>query len=533
MENVRLVLIFLLFGSLLGLYQNWNKESLKKSSPNPAEAYSPLSVEKKTQQITAITTTATPEKKQKTLVISSSLVDMAVNPVSGDIVELYLKKYHNHNNKRGAYALLSENNPLYRSSSFIKVQVPGKDTVVFKPSFNHHKISHDNLTGSSTLLLTGKDHKVNVEAAYTINKDDYVVEVKYKIANESNEPINPFLFGLIQRDDYPVHEQSRFVRSYFGGAIYTRDKKFDKITFSSMDQNQTEMRQKQGWCGLIQHYFVSAWIPDDNHVATFYAFKEPVSQLYTIGFKQDLGIVQPNATRSTTAKFYAGPQEQNKLASIANGLELVTDYGWATIIAQPLFKLLSWIHLITANWGWAIILLTILIKIVFLPLSATSYKSMAKMKILSPKIQALKSSYGNDKTKQQKAIVELFQKENVNPAAGCLPIIIQVPVFISLYYVLSTSVEILEAPWLGWIKDLSSPDPLYVLPIALAASTFLQTKMNPPASDPVQAKIMTIMPMVFSIMFFFFPSGLVLYWLTNNLLSILQQFFITRKINEA
>ncbi|WP_157722240.1 membrane protein insertase YidC [Candidatus Ichthyocystis hellenicum] len=525
------MLVFLLFGSLLGLYQNWNKES---PAPNPigsTNAYNPLNVEKKKQP--TIATTEATEEKQKPVVISSSLVDMAVNPINGNIVGLYLKKYHDHNNKSEAYTLLSTGNPIYRSSSFVKIQVPGKNEIVFRPYFNHHTISHDNLTGTSTLLLTGKDHKVDIEATYTINNNDYVIGVKYKITNGSSKPINPFLFGLIQRDDYPVHEQSRFVRSYFGGAIYTNDKKFNKITFSSMDQNQTEMSQKRGWCGVIQHYFVSTWIPNDNQVATFYAFKEPTSQLYTIGFKQDLGIVPPKTTSSATAKFYAGPQEQNKLASIANGLELVTDYGWSTIIAQPLFKLLSWLHLLTTNWGWAIILLTILIKIVFLPLSATSYKSMAKMKILSPKIQALKISYGNDKAKQQKAIVELFQKENVNPAAGCLPIIIQVPVFISLYYVLSTSVEILQAPWLGWIKDLSSPDPLYVLPIALAASTFLQTKMNPPASDPVQAKIMTIMPMVFSIMFFFFPSGLVLYWLTNNLLSIMQQFFITKKINEA
>ncbi|WP_092403092.1 MULTISPECIES: membrane protein insertase YidC [Candidatus Ichthyocystis] len=532
METVRLVLIFVLFGSLLGLYQNWNKEYSNNSGySNSAPIYNPLDVEKKPDVISLMKQKQ--ESTIKPIYVSSSLVNLAIDPKNGNIVSMYLKKYHDQEKGEKEYELLSNQEPVYHSSSFVKIQLPGKDSVVFQPLFSKSNVSYDELSGTSAVVLTGQDRGVNVSATYTISNNSYIIDVVYKITNNSARAINPFLFGLIQRDSYPVHEQSRFVRSYLGAAVYTQSKKFVKIPFSSMDQSHTEMSNEHGWCGFIQHYFVSAWIPDSTKSTTFYAFKEPSSQLYTVGFKQDLGLVEPKSIHYAKSRFYAGPQEQNKLASIAPGLDLVTDYGWSTIIAQPLFKLLSWIQIVTKNWGWAIILLTILIKIVFFPLSAASYRSMAKMKVLAPKIQLLKDTYSSDKIKQQKTIVELFQKEGVNPAAGCLPIIIQVPVFISLYYVLSTSVEIREARWLGWVKDLSSPDPLYILPIALALSTFLQTKMNPPATDPVQAKVMTIMPMVFSVMFFFFPSGLVLYWITNNILSLLQQLYITKKLNKT
>jgi len=255
--------------------------------------------------------------------------------------------------------------------------------------------------------------------------------------------------------------------------------------------------------------------------------------LYSVGAIQPLSVLEPGDRRSTESALYIGPQDQHVLEKLSPGLDLVVDYGWLTVIAKPLYWLLETLHGVVGNWGWAIVLLTIVVKLAFFPLQAASYRSMAKMKLVTPKMTALRDRFGDDRVKLNQAMMELYKTEKVNPMAGCLPIVVQIPVFISLYWVLLASVEMRDAPWVGWIQDLATPDPYYVLPIIMAATMFLQTRLNPTPPDPVQAKVMMFMPLIFSAMFFFFPAGLVLYWLVNNIFSIAQQWFITRQTEQA
>ena len=284
-----------------------------------------------------------------------------------------------------------------------------------------------------------------------------------------------------------------------------------------------------GWVALIQHYFVSAFIPQDKVQREIFT-KKVDTNLYAVGTILPLGTIAPGATASLDAHLYSGPQESHVLEKITPGLELVKDYGWLTIVAKPIFWLMDQIHKVLGNWGWTIIVLTIMIKLAFFPLSAASYRSMAKMKQVTPKMQSIRERFKADPQKMNQAMMELYKTEKINPLGGCLPIVVQIPVFISLYWVLLASVEMRNAPWLGWIHDLAAPDPFYILPVLMAVSMFIQTKLNPAPADPMQAKVMMFMPILFSVMFFFFPSGLVLYWVVNNVISILQQWVITKKM---
>jgi YidC/Oxa1 family membrane protein insertase len=279
---------------------------------------------------------------------------------------------------------------------------------------------------------------------------------------------------------------------------------------------------------MVQHYFVSAFVPPEKTPRDIFT-KKLDNNLYAVGEIMPLGTIAPGASTTMDVRLYSGPQISKVLEGVAPGLELVKDYGWLTIIAKPIFWLMTHIHAILGNWGWTIIVLTVLIKLAFFPLSAASYRSMAKMKLVTPRMTAIRERHKGDPQKMNQAMMELYKTEKINPLGGCLPIAVQIPVFISLYWVLLASVEMRNAPWLGWIHDLASPDPFYILPVVMAVSMFVQTKLNPTPPDPVQAKVMMFMPIVFSVMFFFFPAGLVLYWVVNNVLSIAQQYVITRK----
>ena len=276
---------------------------------------------------------------------------------------------------------------------------------------------------------------------------------------------------------------------------------------------------------------MSAWIPAEKAPREFYTRKVG-DNLYSVGIKQPLAQIAPGASTTVESRLLAGPQDQKMLEETAPGLDLAVDYGWLTVIAKPIHWLLQFLHGIVGNWGWAIVLLTIVIKTIFFPLQAASYRSMARMKAVTPRLTQIRERYGNDRVKMNQAMMELYKTEKINPLGGCLPIVVQIPVFIALYWVLLASVEMRGAPWIGWIKDLSNPDPFYILPLIMAGTMFIQVKLNPTPPDPMQAKMMMIMPLVFSVMFFFFPAGLVLYWLVNNIYSIIQQWLITRKIND-
>jgi YidC/Oxa1 family membrane protein insertase len=304
-----------------------------------------------------------------------------------------------------------------------------------------------------------------------------------------------------------------------------------KVDFADIAKGKQAQPKKarEGWIAMIQHYFVSAWLPKAG-VEREYFTNKVSDTLYTAGVVVPVGEVAPGATGTVEVPVYIGPQETDKLEKVAPGLDLVVDYGWLHIIAAPLFWLLKWIHSFVGNWGWAIVILTILIKLVFYPLNAKAGRSMAQMKVLAPKMEKLKQLYGDDRQKMNQAMMELYRTEKINPLGGCLPILVQIPVFIALYWVLLASIELRHAPWVGWIKDLSAPDPYFILPVIYAISMYVTTKLNPQPADPVQARIMLMMPIMFSIFFLFFPAGLVLYWVVQNLLSIVQQWHINRTL---
>jgi YidC/Oxa1 family membrane protein insertase len=376
---------------------------------------------------------------------------------------------------------------------------------------------------------------VTVTKVMTFTRGSYLIDIAYEIRNDQAGALTAQAYFQFERDDKPAEQSGGLgVRTFTGPAFYTEESKFQKVSFEDIADGKAKhaTTADNGWVAMVQHYFVSAWLPQQGEGRDYFT-KKAASGNFTAGAVLAPITIEPGATGNASAQLYVGPQDQNKLDEIATGLKLVVDYGWLTVIAAPLFWLLSLLHSLTGNWGWAIILVTIVIKLIFFPLSATSYKSMARMRVLAPRMQRMKELYGNDKAKMQQEMMNLYRTEKINPLGGCLPILVQIPIFIALYWVLLGSVEMRQAPWLGWIQDLSAKDPYYILPLIMGASMLIQTKLNPNPPDPLQAKIMLAMPIVFTIMFLSFPSGLVLYWVVNNVLSIAQQWQITRMIEKG
>jgi YidC/Oxa1 family membrane protein insertase len=384
-----------------------------------------------------------------------------------------------------------------------------------------------------------------VVKTYTFHRGSYAIDVAHEITNGTAAAIVPSIYLQMLRDGKSPAGESKFLQTFTGAGFYTNAEKFHKQDFSDIEKNKAVpvKAADDGWVGMIQHYFATAWLPLGTAKREFYS-KKVAEDLYSAGVIVAAGSVAPGASTTLASKLYVGPQDQDRLKELAPGLELVVDYGWLTIIAQPMFWLLKWLHTMLGNWGLAIIALTVIIKGAFFPLSAASYKSMARMKKVTPRLTQIRERYGNDRMKMNQAMMELYKEEKINPLGGCFPILIQIPVFIALYWTLLATVEMRHAPFYGWITDLSAPDTLFgtlpgldmpvgLLPIIMAVSMFIQTKMNPTPPDPIQAKMMMIMPVVFSVFFFFFPSGLVLYWVVNNVLSIAQQWQITRMIQSG
>ncbi|MDO4636373.1 MAG: membrane protein insertase YidC [Lautropia sp.] len=381
------------------------------------------------------------------------------------------------------------------------------------------------------VVLASEGGGLRLERTYQLNPDSYEIQVSNRITNISDQPLSPSLYLQLTRDTHTAPGQSGYYKTYVGPAIYTDADKFQKVSFDDIEKGKAKHsgQANDGWVGIIQHYFVSAWVPKQGKAREYYTRRVGNGQ-YSAGVYEPLGQIAAGQSVEDDEVLFIGPQDQDVLAKVAPGLDLVVDYGWLTAIAKPLFWLLTFLHRIIGNWGWSIVALTILVKLAFFPLQAASYRSMAKMRKVQPRLNAIRERYADDRMKLNQAMMELYKTEKINPLGGCLPILVQIPVFISLYWVLLASVEIRNAPWMGWIHDLSSPDPFYILPVLMAGTMFLQTHLNPKPADPVQAKMMTFMPLVFSFMFFFFPSGLVLYWVVSNIFSIVQQWVITRHI---
>jgi len=395
------------------------------------------------------------------------------------------------------------------------------------------------------VTLIAESGGVRFERTLKLARGSYVLEVSDRVTNTGGQTVSPVLYMQLTRDSNPPPGGSDFYSTYVGPVIYTDKERFQKVDFSDIEKGKARhpTTANDGWLGIIQHYFVSAWIPADKLAREYYTRKVD-AKLYSVGAKVGLGEIAPGASTTIASRLLAGPQDQRMLETIAPGLDLAVDYGFLTVIAKPIFWLLEKLHGLVGNWGWAIVLLTIVIKTVFYPLQAASYRSMARMKAVTPRLMALRERYGEDRVRLNQAMMELYKTEKINPLGGCLPIVVQIPVFIALYWVLLSSVEMRDAPWIGWIQDLAAPDTLFgtipgldmpigLLPILMAVTMFIQTKLNPTPPDPIQAKLMMFMPLIFSVMFFFFPAGLVLYWLVNNIYSIIQQWLITRSIENA
>jgi YidC/Oxa1 family membrane protein insertase len=372
----------------------------------------------------------------------------------------------------------------------------------------------------------------SVDKVYTFRRGSYLIEVSHVLHNDGSQPWPARVYGQFQRTEWKNPKESSFIHTFTGGAFHTAEDRYRKVSFSEMSSHEIAMDSSGGWAAMLEHYFVSAWVPPGTGSSRFYA-RALEGGRYLVGTIGPEVLVAPGHTSSVGMRLYVGPKIQSRLEQAAPGLELTVDYGIFWFLSQPLYWLLDHIHYVVGNWGWAIILLTVLIKLAFFHLSATSYRSMANMRRLQPRLAELKERYGDDRQRMSQAMMELYKREKVNPLGGCLPIVVQIPVFIALYWVLVESVELRQAPFIAWIRDLSVPDPYYVLPVLMGVTMLVQQWLNPNPVDPLQKKVMMAMPLVFTVFFAFFPAGLVLYWTTNNALSIAQQWHITRRIERS
>lgn len=380
-------------------------------------------------------------------------------------------------------------------------------------------------------MVWENDDGVRVTRRYIFSRDSYVVEVRHEVENASDADWSPFQYAQLRSGEID-DGTSWFIYTYTGGVVHGEEERYDKVSFSDMRSSDLARDLTDGYAAMLQHYFVGAWIPPRGERHTYYTRSLDNNQ-YLLGMSSPRKTIAAGSSGTFEHKLWVGPKEQDRLAEVAEGLDLTVDYGWLTIISKPLFIALSWIHGVVGNWGWAIVILTLGIKLVFYKLSETSYRSMARMRKLQPRMQQLKERYGDDRQAMNQAMMKMYKEEKINPLGGCLPILVQIPVFIALYWVLLESVELRHAPFILWINDLSSPDPYFVLPLIMGASMLLQQKLNPAPMDPIQQKIMMALPVVFTVFFMFFPAGLVLYWVANNVLSIAQQWFITRRIERG
>ena len=372
---------------------------------------------------------------------------------------------------------------------------------------------------------------VKLVKTYTLKRGSYVIDVKHEVINNGQASVSPQLYMQLVRDGNPPEGESAFYFTFTGPAIYTDAKKYTKVEFGDIEKNKAEIDKTSpnGYVAMVQHYFASAWLLADGVQRENFVRKVDTN-LYAVGMITPVADLAPGQSKTVSNQLYSGPQEEKVLEALSPGLDLVKDYGWLAMLSKPLYWLLDQIHSVLKNWGWSIVSLVLLLKIAFYWLNAKAYSSMAKMKAINPKIMEMRERLKNNPQQMQQEMMKIYREEKVNPMGGCFPIMVQIPVFIALYWVLLSSVEMRNAPWIGWIQDLSAPDPFFILPLVMTLTTLLQTALNPAPPDPMQAKLMWFMPLIFSVMFFFFPSGLVLYWITNNILSIAQQWMINTRM---
>ncbi len=559
MDNQRMFLYAALIVVLFLIWQTWREEHAPKPPPSAqkteqkmgsmSEAAKTHSELQDLPEITEspIQTTQKPLANEKRITVVTDVLAVEISTIGGDIVQADLPTYPvSLETPDQPFRLLSNSQDhLYVAQSGLvhdKVGQENNKSWLLAPS-HHAQYEAENTayrlaSGADQLqvpLVWKGPNGITVKKIFTFHRKKYLVEVEHVVINQGNavwtgRQYQQLRHGIINNDKTSGFSTTR---TYTGAAYY--DGKFEKVSFEDMVEQPVNKELSGGWVAMLQHYFVSAWVPkpDDHDMLYTKVVNADRSPEYIIGLRSESKAITPGETVSFHSEFYVGPKLQDHLGEIAKGLELVTNYGIFTVISKPLFWLLKWFHSWLGNWGWSIIVLTVLIKLAFYKLSETSYRSMAKMRSVQPRLAALKERYGSDKQRMNQALMDLYKKEKINPLGGCLPIVIQIPVFIALYWVLLESVELRQAPFIFWIHDLSTKDPFFVLPVLMGITMFAQQKLNPAPIDPMQAKVMMLLPLVFTVFFAFFPSGLVLYWFINNLLSIAQQWAITRRIERA
>ena len=555
MNDIRRTILWVIFGfSMVMLWDQWQVYNGNKATffPSPAKtagsATAPASAV--TGVPTAIVTTppaagtatmaqtvgttagapAAAVVPRERIEVTTDVLKLTFDTQGGTIIRSEFLKHADLNDTQKATVLLDESRDrvYVAQTGLIGGAFPNHKTPM---SFSGERVLKD---GANELVLKFQSPDlggVRLIETYTLSRGSYAVRVKHEVVNTGTAPVSPQLYLQLVRDGNKPPGESSFYSTFTGPAVYTDAKKYQKVEFSDIEKGKAEIEKTSstGYVAMVQHYFASAWMLADGLVREYFVRKVD-NNLFAVGMITPLKDIAPGATQSVESRFFVGPQEEKVLESLAPGLELVKDYGWLTILAKPLYWLLDQLHKVLGNWGWSIVALVFLLKVAFYWLNAKAYASMAKMKAINPRIMEMRERLKDNPQQMQQEMMRIYREEKVNPMGGCFPIMVQIPVFIALYWVLLSSVEMRNAPWILWIKDLSAPDPFFILPIVMTLTTLLQTALNPAPPDPMQAKMMWFMPLIFSVMFFFFPAGLVLYWLTNNILSIAQQWIINTRM---
>ena len=555
MNDIRRTILWVIFGfSMVLLWDKWQLHNGNKATffPSPAAvgaaapaagasaplagaASVPASTAPAVASIGASAVPGTPapaaSAAREKIEVTTDVYRLTFDGEGGSLVHAELLKHADMTDKAKNFVLFDESTQ----------RVYTAQTGLIGGSFPTHKTVMTAVPGPRTLKDGENELTIRFESpeqggvklvkTWTLKRGAYDIAVKHEVLNVGSTAVSPQLYLQLVRDGNKPPGESSFYSTFTGPAVYTDAKKYQKIEFKDIENGKVDIPKESpnGYVAMVQHYFASAWLLADGVQRELFTRKVS-DNLYSVGMITPLGNIDPGTTKVVDARLFAGPQVETMMEKLYPGLELVKDYGWLTILSKPLYWLLDQLHKLLGNWGWSIVALVLLLKIAFYWLNAKAYASMAKMKAINPKIMELRERLKDKPQQMQQEMMRIYREEKVNPMGGCFPIMIQIPVFIALYWVLLSSVEMRNAPWIGWIHDLSAPDPFFILPLLMTLSSLLQTALNPAPPDPMQAKMMWFMPLIFSVMFFFFPAGLVLYWLTNNILSIAQQWIINTRM---
>ena len=553
--DIRRTVLWMIFSfSLLLLWNNWQVQHGKQSlfgpstpaaqtqAAKPAETAPTASIPNAPSASTGTSTpsapassvpgTGTPVKAEEVVITSDSL-RLTFDTTGAQLIRAELLKFTDGDTQRPTVLLDRSPNLTYIAQTGVVGATNGESFPTHQTPFRLVSTERTMTGDSLPIVFEAESGGLKVTKTFTLHRGRYDIDVRHDLSNTGSGPVKPALYLQLERDGSDPAGTSSFYHTFTGMAVYSDQEHFQKVTWSDIQKNKGSYVKQadNGWIAVVQHYFATAWIPPQGKARSNEVLQVQPN-LYAARTVEAVGEVAPGSTATVDSHLWVGPQDQKAMAALAPGLETVVDYGWLTIIAKPLFSLMTWLHGLLGNWGWTIVALTVIIKAVFFPLAAASYKSMARMKRVAPRLQALKEKYGDDRQKLNQAMMEMYRTEKINPLGGCLPMVVQIPVFISLYWVLLASVEMRGAPWILWVHDLSVRDPFFILPAIMMGTMFLQIRLNPTPPDPIQAKVMMVMPLVFGGMMFFFPAGLVLYWCVNNTLSIAQQWTITKKMEK-